>query len=429
MKYLLYAFSFFFVIGSANAQADQAFKDAKKKLKKYYLDQTNVDALNEAKTAIMTTLEDASFANNAEAWVTKGKIFNELANEDFKIKAITPDAAIANPGAAAAATEALMKAVGMFEKKADIKDALKALAESENHLNNFAIFAYQAQDYAAAFNNFKSSLNLADFLGANGEASRLAEGSLMDEQLLYTAVSGYYSEDVPKADVKPFLMKLYEKETSEAFVYEGLYAIASEEGDDNALSFLEKGRSLFPDDAGLLFSEINHYLQSGRLTELTSKLEEAIKKEPDNVSVYNTTGNVYDQLAQQSRKDGNADEAEGYKAQAMSYYNQALTKDPGNFEANYGIGQIFYNEAADMVPVLNKLGEDYSKAGIAKYDAKKKEMDDKFAEALPFFQKAETDNPSDLNTIIALKEIYARLNDIEKSEMYKAKYEELSGGQ
>ncbi len=428
MKYLLYAFCFLFVSGTLNAQADQSFKEAKKQLKKYYLDQSNLDALNAAKTAIVSALGDGTIAADASAWITKGKIFNELANEGFKTKTLDPAAVLGTPDAAAQASEALMKAVGLTEKKADKKDALKTLAETENHLNNYGIFAYQDQNYTSAFQNFSSSISLSNFLGEMGETSRLAEGSLMDEQLLYSAVSGYYSEEVADADVKPFLMKLYEKDSQEPFVYEGLYSIASKAGEANAIEFLQKGRDLFPDDSGLLFSEINHYLQAGELNVLTDKLKAAIEKEPDNISVYNTTGNVYDQLAQQSRKDGDATAAEGYQKEAMGFYEQALAKDANNFEANYGVGQMFYNQAADMVPALNKLGEDYTKPGIAKYDALKKEMDAMFSKALPYFVKAEAGNSSDLNTVIALKEIYARLNDLEKSEMYAKKYDELSAG-
>ncbi len=426
MRYLLYACCFLFVAGTLNAQADQSLKEAKKQLKKYYLDQSNTGALDAAKTAIIEALSDSGMASNASALITKGKIFNELANEGFKTKTLDPAAVLSTPDAAAQASEALMKAAGLAEKKADKKDALKTLAETENHLNNYGIFAYQDQNYTSAFQNFSSSISLSKFLGEMGESSRLAEGSLMDEQLLYSAVSGYYSDEVADADVKPFLMQLYEKGSEEPFVYEGLYSIASKAGDGNAIEFLQKGRELFPDDSGLLFSEINHYLQAGELNVLTDKLKAAIAAEPDNISVYNTTGNVYDQLAQQARKDENTADAEKYQNEAMSYYEQALVKDANNFEANYGVGQMYYNQAADMVPALNKLGEDYTKPGIAKYDALKKEMDAMFSKALPYFVKAEAGNSSDLNTIIALKEIYARLNDLEKSEMYAKKYDELS---
>jgi len=59
-------------------------------------------------------------------------------------------------------------------------------------------------------------------------------------------------------------------------------------------SILSEGREKFPNDAGLLFAEINLYLKDGRLNELTARLEQAIEQEPNNVSLYVTLGNVYD---------------------------------------------------------------------------------------------------------------------------------------
>jgi hypothetical protein len=72
---------------------------------------------------------------------------------------------------------------------------------------------------------------------------------------------------------------------------------------------------------------------------------------------------------------------------------------------------------------VNLLADDYSKAGTAKYEAKKAEMNELFNLALPWFQKAETLQSNDVNTMIALKEIFARMNNFEKSNEYKAKIE------
>ncbi|MFN4256900.1 MAG: hypothetical protein ACK4Q5_18005, partial [Saprospiraceae bacterium] len=44
-------------------------------------------------------------------------------------------------------------------------------------------------------------------------------------------------------------------------------------------------------------------------------------------------------------------------------------------------------------------------------EAMKKEVDMLFDQALPFFQKAEGFDANDMNTLIALKEIYTRRED------------------
>ena len=78
-----------------------------------------------------------------------------------------------------------------------------------------------------------------------------------------------------------------------------------------------------------------------------------------------------------------------------------------------------------MTSMLNELGNDYSSAGTKKYNAIKAEMDGLFGEALPFFLKAEELDPKDMNTMIALKEIYARQGLLDKSKEYKTKMESL----
>ena len=109
----------------------------------------------------------------------------------------------------------------------------------------------------------------------------------------------------------------------------------------------------------------------------------------------------------------------------MSYYQQALVKDPKSFDANYSIGALWYNKAAAYSVELNAFSNDYSPAGTKKYDAKKAQMDETFIKALPFFQQAEVLNPKDMNTLIALKEIYARQDKFDLVESYKQKIDAL----
>ena len=56
-------------------------------------------------------------------------------------------------------------------------------------------------------------------------------------------------------------------------------------------------------------------------------------------------------------------------------------------------------------------------------------MDDTFGEALPYFKKAEEIKADDRNTIIALKEIYARQGKFDMVETYTAKLDALLGSE
>jgi len=154
----------------------------------------------------------------------------------------------------------------------------------------------------------------------------------------------------------------------------------------------------------------------------------AIEKEPENTSIYITLGNVYDQLTQKEREAGNQAKANEYFDLAMDYYNQTIEKDPSNFDAVYSQGALYYNKAAGMTEQINQLANDFTPAGTKKYDALKAEMDNQFKEALPFFEKAESMNPKDLNTLVALREIYARIDQLDKVGPLKARIEAIQAG-
>ena len=81
-----------------------------------------------------------------------------------------------------------------------------------------------------------------------------------------------------------------------------------------------------------------------------------------------------------------------------------------------------------MTKQMNALSDDYSKEGLKKYEALKTKVLAEFELALPHFQKAESIDPNDTNTLIALKEIYARLNQVELSAEFKTRLEKVQDG-
>ena len=72
---------------------------------------------------------------------------------------------------------------------------------------------------------------------------------------------------------------------------------------------------------------------------------------------------------------------------------------------------------------------DYSKTAMDKQTAMRGDILKEFENALPYFQKAEKLNPSDMNTLLALKEIYARKDDFELSKVFKTRIEQLNAGE
>jgi Tfp pilus assembly protein PilF len=364
-----------------------------------------------------------------EAWITKGQIFNEIAKSEMNKKVLEEQLGnkieLNTPNAGLVALEAFEKAIGISIKKSQTKDALAGIRENEDFLNNIGITFFQVNDYNNAFKNFNAAVKGHDLLKANNELSRLDDATVKNDHFFYTAAAGYLGDF--KTEANGLFEKLAAVDYPQSLVYEALFTDMVEKDEAKGMQIMEKGRKLLPDDNSLLFAEINYYLKAGKLSILTDKLKAAIAKEPNNISVYTTLGNVYDQLNQTERASGNMAKADEYFGFAYDYFKQALEKDPTSFDAVYSQGALYYNKAASMTSKLNEIGNDYSSAGTKKYNAIKAEMDGYFKEALPYFLKAEGLNSKDLNTMIALKEIYAREGNLEKSGEYKTKIEALSG--
>jgi tetratricopeptide (TPR) repeat protein len=426
-KLILTLVALVFATSFALAQdGKKSLKEASKSLSKYTSDPFgNAGALDEALANLESAFQDAAISSDVKSWLTRGEIFFNIADSQNKNKLINPDFAITNPQAGMNALAAYEKALEMAEKKGDKKDAIKGIKSLEEVLNNLGINLYQSEDFLGAYQNFNAELHAQDLLKANGEASRLDGEGLLADKLYFAGLTAFYAQNFEDSAAK--LKKTLEQNKEEGTLYQILFEALNKIGkSDEAFSYLEKGRTKFPEDSGLLFSEINYYLQQGKLAEMISKLEEALAKEPDNISVILTLGQVYDQLQVKSNEAGDLVKGQEYFEKALEYYQKALAVNPESFDQNYSIAALYYNRAAGLTPSLNEAANDFSAAGSKKYDAIKEEMSTYFDKALPYFLKAESLKSTDRNTLIALKEIYVRKDMFEKSNEYKERLEALN---
>ena len=194
---------------------------------------------------------------------------------------------------------------------------------------------------------------------------------------------------------------------------------------DKALGVLREGRKMYPDSLNLMLSEINTLLSTGRNEEASKALDLAINKDPRNQNLYLALGSTYDNLAnprdeagKEMTKPSNAKELLQKAEQA---YIKGLEINPNNYELNYNLGAMYFNQGAEMANATNSIKD------MKIYEAEKKKYEDKFRQAQPHLQKAMEQNPKltqdDKNifqgTITSLKELYVRINEMEKYEQIK----------
>ncbi len=425
-KLLVVALAIITIASSALAQdAKKSLKSASKDLAQYYQDPiNNAGKLEQSLVSVNKAFEDETVKLDPESWLIKGDIYNSIGNAESNMMMLNKDYQFKTPDAGLKAAEAYRKALELAVKKNHTKDAIKGLQDSEGNISNAGIAAFTAKEYLKAFENFNTYLQVYDLLKTNKAKSRLDEDTLRQDIKYYNILAGYYGK-AEDAVLLPLLMDVYKSGTDKSLIYEAIFNLNVKKDEAGSLAILEEGRKKFPDETGLLFAEINYYLGKGKLDVLVDKLKAAIAKEPNNVSVYTTLGNVYDQLVTKERTAGNTAKAQEYFEAAFDYYTQAIKIEPKNFDAMYSLGALYYNKAAAYTADLNKLSNDYSKEGTKKYNVLKTEMEGVFEQALPYFIKAEGLDSKDKNTMIALKEIYARKGQLDKSSEYKAKLEAL----
>ena len=215
-------------------------------------------------------------------------------------------------------------------------------------------------------------------------------------------------------------------------VYECLIScyVNAKNSNEEAATIAE-ARKYYPNDVTLRNYELNYYIKSGKQDELVKKLEEAAAKEPDNSDIQFNLATTYLSMANpKDKKPANAAELVSKSEEA---FTRALKGAPDNSAINYNFGTLYYNQATDFNDQMNQVSANDQK----KYDDLKAKRDALFGKAMPYFEKAYAGfsaRESDLKsedmktykyTALALKEIYARQNKMDKSMEMKKKADSM----
>lgn len=418
------ALLFSFTLTFAQESGEKLVKSAKRSYASYNLAPgDNGDKLAEAKSEITQALATPEAQAMQSAWQAKGDIYSSVVTKELFKYSLDPKSPFSGDNDALEAYNAYLKAIELSEKKFQKSDALKGIIDIQEHLNNMGSMKYTKKEYDKAYESFNAYLKSHELLKAEGKESKLKDADL-DNQIYVTALCALLSKK--NAEAAALLEPLVKKGNAKEEVYEALLQAKTDMGDEaGADAVLMEGRKKYPGSTLMLFAEINKYIKAGKLDELTDRLKEAIAKEPNNMSLYINLGRVYDDLQSREKKAGNMQKASEYFDLAKQNYTVACEKDPASNEGFYQLGQMYYNRAVAVAQQMNSLGN--TSEDLKKYKTMNTEMLGYFDEALPYFQKAEAIDPNDINTLIALKEIFARKED-ERSLEFNKRLEVVKGG-
>jgi tetratricopeptide (TPR) repeat protein len=224
-----------------------------------------------------------------------------------------------------------------------------------------------------------------------------------------------------------YYQKLIDMKFGETMPFNAISAMYMKQKDTaKAWDYIEKGRAAYPNDLQLIISETNYYLTKrdyakaeNNLTLSINKLEQSPEKEKNKnllASLYSNLGNIYDKKANPKDDKGvdlpkPADYAD-LIAKAETNYKKGLELTPEDFDLNYVLGALYFNQA---VPI-NKQANDLPLNATAKYDKLIAQAKEFFVKAQPYFEHAYKINPNDASNNNALVQVYTSTNQNEKAE-------------
>jgi tetratricopeptide (TPR) repeat protein len=379
MKKLSVIFILLFAIGTAYGQKDNV-KNANNNLRKGQLDK--------ALQSIEPAISDASTMNDPKTWFYRGNIYLQIhmsENQEYKNL---------DPNALTKAYESYDKMLELDQKKQYYTEAIQNLLIVSEQLYNQGVEQFTNENFTAALESFEKAAEVGETFGNTDTLSLFNAGLSAENAGNNAKAIEHYS-------------KVLELNYPQPLIYNSLSNIYMAEKDTlKAFATIEEGREKYPDDFNLLIAQTNLYLTSGQTDKAMSNLSEAIKKDPTNPTIYYAVGVNYATM-------NNLEEAE--KA-----YLKAVELKPDYFEANYNLGALYVNRAAEILNEANKL-----KLNDPNYAKMKEDADAALKLSIPYLETAQTIDASDKSTLLALKEIYTRLGMYDKLKEVNEKLDTL----
>ena len=272
-----------------------------------------------------------------------------------------------------------------------------------NAFINQGVTKFQANDYTVAYDNFEKAVMIATL------------SFKVDTQLYYfaslAAMKAEKFDEATKLNDVLITMGFGETEDDKVSIYLN-QAIAYRQLSDTVkmLKTLEKGIAAYPNaNFPLVIETFNYYVNTGENEKAFQYISMAIEKNPNDAQFYVIKGTLLEEMKR--------------KQEAEADYLKAIELQPDNFDANYSLGAFYYNTAVDTLEWadVNIPITDFKKLGDFKTIA-----DSYFKQAQPYLEKANEQQPDNLNVLGTLKTIYYRLSETEKYKVVSEKITSLT---
>ncbi len=328
-----------------------------------------------------------SSINWPRTWEVRGEIYQAVfQSKDENIKKLHADPL-------AVAFKSYQKAIELDTKNKFSNSVKIKLQLLIGDLILQAETAFNAQNYDNAFSSFEQILAIE-----NTPVYKAESPEQVDTVIIYNAALSAYNAKLYDKAIEYYKRATFYK-YNKAQTYERLSeSYLSKKDTAGALAALQQGLKVYPGNSAILVQLINIYEKGNRLDEAMKYLDLAISKEPNNESFYLFRGILFDRMKRPE--------------EAIKSYLKSIELKPGNFDALFNLGIVYYNLGVNQIDVANSLPSNQAE----KYEAEKGKADLEFKKALPYLEKAQELKAEDKSLLEALKNVYYRLQMLDKYE-------------
>jgi tetratricopeptide (TPR) repeat protein len=176
-----------------------------------------------------------------------------------------------------------------------------------------------------------------------------------------------------------------------------------------AIAAIKDARAAEPTNVDLILTEANLYLKLGKKDKFKELLEEAVKQDPNNATLFFNLGVIAGE--------------QGDNLAAKKYYQKSLELNPEDINSNFNMAALVLKEGSVVVDQMNSLGT--SSADNKKYDVLQEKRNSIYKMAVPYLEKILTVDAKNESAAQTLKNMYSVLGETEKFKAMKTLLESL----
>jgi tetratricopeptide (TPR) repeat protein len=366
-----------------------------------------------AKSQIELAIADPTTANQAKTYWVAGQVYFKIYEEESGKKMMkTPyDQKVMN--------ENLIKSIDSYIKCADLdvkpnekgkikpkyqKEIKSRLKQYTNYLINEGIACFSEKDYESAVNVWSKYLDMPKVPLMQNEGFK---ADTMYNEIKFYTINAASNVPSKKQEAIKYMEELKDDNYKAETMYEWLYDAYKGIGDtEKFVNTLKEGIEKFPSNKYLMGSLINYYLESKKEAEALSYLDAAIAKDPSNPQYYLVKGELF--LKQNKF------------AEAIEICEKAIANDANSFDAQYYTGFAYVKKAEEIEKNASEIKNQ------KKYLAEKKKAKADFSKAIPYLENARKIKQEDATNLNLLKTAYYRVGNGAKYKEIDALLKKLS---